>query len=328
MLYKRALDEKRVHLTALFFICAYFFVSRVYLLQQVSIHIDDGWHLMFLTISFFISNATHKLYKICENLTNLTNTGFNNMINNKKQNQAGFTLVELSIVLVIIGLIVSGVLAGQALIQQAKLRSQIRQIEELNLALGAFQGKFNFLPGDLPNPTRFFSTITGVTANGNGLISGAVNSGTTEAGVAIWQLYLSKLVQEKADAAAGTVRSKLDNGLGIVLNSSTSTNNYFFFGHRASVNASGNFVVATNAFTLGAGLTGVESYALDSKLDDGAPATGNVLSLTTNAPTLALVAGAVNGCSSATAYFADEVTTSTATGGNFKNCRLAVKTTF
>jgi prepilin-type N-terminal cleavage/methylation domain-containing protein len=248
------------------------------------------------------------------------------MINNKKQNQAGFTLVELSIVLVIIGLIVSGVLAGQALIQQAKLRSQIRQIEELNLALGAFQGKFNFLPGDLPQPARFFSTITTTTPDGDGLIEGAVNTGTTEAGVAIWQLYLSKLVQEKADAGAGTVRSKLDNGLGIVLNSSTSTNNYFFFGHSASVNASGNFIVADNNFSRG--LTGVESYALDSKLDDGAPATGNVRSLSSSSPDAALASAAVAGCSSATAYFADEVTTSTATGGNFKNCKLAVKTTF
>lgn len=44
--FKRALDEKKLHLTALFFICAYFFVSRFYLLQQVSINSDDGWHLM------------------------------------------------------------------------------------------------------------------------------------------------------------------------------------------------------------------------------------------------------------------------------------------
>jgi prepilin-type N-terminal cleavage/methylation domain-containing protein len=62
----------------------------------------------------------------------------------------GFTLVELSIVLVIIGLIVGGVLTGLDLIKSAEIRAQIRQIAEYNTALNTFKAKYNYLPGDLP----------------------------------------------------------------------------------------------------------------------------------------------------------------------------------
>ncbi len=50
----------------------------------------------------------------------------------KQNQQSGFTLIELSIVLVLIGLIVGGVLVGQDLIRAAKLRAQIGQIEKFN----------------------------------------------------------------------------------------------------------------------------------------------------------------------------------------------------
>jgi len=63
--------------------------------------------------------------------------------------RGGFTLIELSIVLVIIGLLVSGVLVGRDLIAAAELRSQISQIEGYNTAVRTFQLKYGGLPGDL-----------------------------------------------------------------------------------------------------------------------------------------------------------------------------------
>ncbi len=63
--------------------------------------------------------------------------------------QAGFTLVELSIVLVIIGLIIGGVLVGQDLIKAAEIRSQVAQIQEYNSAVNAFRDRYQVIPGDV-----------------------------------------------------------------------------------------------------------------------------------------------------------------------------------
>ena len=64
----------------------------------------------------------------------------------------GFTLIELSIVLVIIGLIIGGVLVGRDLIAAATIRSQISQIEKYQAAVNTFRSKYGYLPGDIPDP--------------------------------------------------------------------------------------------------------------------------------------------------------------------------------
>ena len=67
-----------------------------------------------------------------------------------------FTLVELSIVLVIIGLIIGGVMVGQDLINAAKIRQQITQLEQIETQINTFKVKYNCLPGDCANATDFF----------------------------------------------------------------------------------------------------------------------------------------------------------------------------
>src|SRR6266852_226786 len=76
--------------------------------------------------------------------------------------ERGFTLIELSIVLVIIGLIVGGILVGQDLIKAAQLRATITQLERYDATVNTFRTKFNGLPGDLLNGTNFFAAATDV----------------------------------------------------------------------------------------------------------------------------------------------------------------------
>jgi prepilin-type N-terminal cleavage/methylation domain-containing protein len=64
------------------------------------------------------------------------------------KNKNGFTLVELSIVLVVVGLLISGVLMAQSMIQSAKINSFSRQIQQYDIAVSNFKTKFKHLPGD------------------------------------------------------------------------------------------------------------------------------------------------------------------------------------
>ncbi len=95
--------------------------------------------------------------------------------------KSGFTLIEIAVVLVIIGLIVGGVVVGQDLIKAAQLRAVISEVEKYKTAVMTFKGKYDCLPGDCANATSFFGTPwAGVTTDsagnvitngdGNGLI--------------------------------------------------------------------------------------------------------------------------------------------------------------
>lgn len=79
--------------------------------------------------------------------------------------QGGFTLVEIAIVLVIIGLLLGGVLKGQGLIDSAKVKNIIQQSSALSAAVNAYQDKFRALPGD---DALAKSHVPGAAANGNG----------------------------------------------------------------------------------------------------------------------------------------------------------------
>lgn len=85
----------------------------------------------------------------------------------------GFTLIELSIVLVIIGLIIGGVLVGRDLINSAGIRKQIKQFDSYKLALNAFNLKYNCLPGDCKDATAYG---LGSNGDGNGRLEFAASS--------------------------------------------------------------------------------------------------------------------------------------------------------
>ena len=95
--------------------------------------------------------------------------------------KAAFTLVEIAILLVIIGLIVGGIMVGADLIRVAPIRKQIRQMEDVETQINAFQVKYGCLPGDCPFVTTYFSTpdVNGYTianGDGNGMILSSLST--------------------------------------------------------------------------------------------------------------------------------------------------------
>jgi type II secretory pathway pseudopilin PulG len=139
-----------------------------------------------------------KIYKLsiaredCYNYVNqVKNTDYLNNrthsfmeVNNMKK-QAGITLVEIAIVLVIIGLLLGGVLKGQEIITNAKIKNLENDFNGITAAIYSYQDRYRALPGDDKRADKRFKidSSTMPKGNGNGKIEGAFNEGVTDDGL-------------------------------------------------------------------------------------------------------------------------------------------------
>ena len=116
----------------------------------------------------------------------------------------GFTLVEIAIVLVVVGLILGGVFKGQALIDSARVRSLTSEVSGIRTAWYSFQERYRSLPGDFANaPTQ----IDSAASPGNG--NGRIDDGRERAGV--WQqLALAGFISGDFDGERAGVGSSTD----------------------------------------------------------------------------------------------------------------------
>ena len=210
---------------------------------------------------------------------------------------AGFTLVELAIVLVIIGLLVGGVLVGQDLIKAAEIRSTIKQLEDTNSAVNTFRGKFGGFPGDLlPARANAFGLVptnragTDGVGDGDGVIEGPAGSNAVLGGenTMFWRdLSQANLIPTAfSTTTGGTEASITAANMGTylpkaklrdttyILPGFQAGRNFYFLGTVAS-GAAGT-IATTNTSS---GLTPLEAKSMDEKTDDGLPVTGTTTSV-------------------------------------------------
>ena len=92
--------------------------------------------------------------------------------------QGGFTLVEIAIVLVVIGLLLGAIFKGQELITQARVKSMIADFSNLSVAYHGYFDRYGALPGDDPNAgTRWAAAPAATSGDGDGQLAGTYNNG-------------------------------------------------------------------------------------------------------------------------------------------------------
>ena len=137
-----------------------------------------------------------------------------------RNDKNGFTLVELAIVLVIIGLLIGGILAAQSMISTSKVNAVAMQIGQFDAGVENFKTKYNYLPGDAP----------AFGGDGDGLITAQGGAASFDCEIAnFWIDQDSQTYTDSAACAYGTGRAALISGANKNVPSSKLGKNGSFF---------------------------------------------------------------------------------------------------
>ncbi len=198
-----------------------------------------------------------------------------------KKQQSGFTLVEIAIVLVIIGLLLGGVLKGQELINNAKVKNLANDFRSISTFIYAYQDRFRALPGDdlaantHVNGGTVATSPAAPAARGNARIEGAWNSATnTDESFLFWQhVRLANLATGPTNTGAADFLPRNSEGGRIGVTGGPILTN------AAPVGGA----YAASFYVCSDGIQGRFARQLDVTLDDGNTQTGALRVITNGA---------------------------------------------
>ena len=211
------------------------------------------------------------------------------------KNQRAFTLIELSIVLIIIGLLVAGIVGGQSLINQARLRSFVADANKYAVALHAFSLEYDALPGDMDNATAYWGSAAGCaytnaeptgSADGDGTCNGDGNADVSELNQELYMLWehltLSEIMPgEYSGISNGIGVLGLEEGYNCPATRLDTSACFMMFTDNANNNLPNGlyavvYKIDGNAVGVNDLLTPRDMSSIDRKTDDGVPNKGFV----------------------------------------------------
>ncbi len=198
----------------------------------------------------------------------------------RPKRNSGFTLVEIAIVLVIIGLLLGGVFKGQEMITQGRIKSAINDLSGITAAYYAYLDRYKALPGDDSQANaRWPALPSGSSGNSDGTISGTYNatgSATSESQFFWMHLRAAGLVTGSAAAALQPLNAA-GGILGVQTGSGATPPGEVLQSNGAGTGFTG-FMICSS------GLTDRVAAAVDRQLDDGIPNTGSIRAQLTASP--------------------------------------------
>jgi prepilin-type N-terminal cleavage/methylation domain-containing protein len=182
-----------------------------------------------------------------------------------KNQQGGFTLVEIAIVLVIIGLLLGGVLKGQELINSAKVKNMASDFRNVQVMIYGYQDKYRKLPGDDNTAVSRWSLAAGHEGNGNGVINGSWNDTTVTESALLWEHL------RRANLAAGSTNFSDSAAIKAALPTNAEGGMFGLSGTMPINTMNGGTFYACSD-----GIDGKFARQLDLTIDDGTSNTGSV----------------------------------------------------
>lgn len=219
---------------------------------------------------------------------------------------SGFTLLEMSIVLAVIALIAGGIIVGKDMIRASELQATVSQLQKYQAAVNTFIGKYNCLPGDCANanalglgPNAYYDNATGNGA-GNGIIDShnLANQNYATENFLFWvhlnnsglaELY--KYQNPSFNLAASPTTDTVVNDIWVRHGfpaAKLGGDNWVWAHSDHHVNYVSIMIPTTSVWVCGlywfcSGLTPQQAWQIDTKIDDGLPASGHVDTTTADA---------------------------------------------